>query len=405
MSGKGGVGKTTVAVNLAHAFAALGVRAGILDVDLHGPNVALMTGLEGRRLGFEADEMIPAVSEHGIRVVSIAALLDSPDTPVIWRGPRKMSAITQFLAQVRWEGIDVLVVDCPPGTGDEPLSVAQLLPESDGVVIVTTPQAVSLLDSRKCVNFVRQLDLPVLGILENMSGFACPSCGHEILLFKRGGGEEAAKEMGVPFLGRLPITPAMVESSDSGKPLVVDHPDDPAAQALAAAAKAITEGWGKGTGAKEAVGMKTASKTLKVAVACEDGRGLEGEVSAHFGRCPFYAVVEVGDAGIGKVEVIANPHYENHQPGTMPRFVQGLGADVILAGGMGPRAVDMFEAMGIEVATGAIGNVRRVLEAWMRGELRGTQPCAHDHPDSCGGHDHDPPAPKGGGCGHGCGGH
>jgi Mrp family chromosome partitioning ATPase len=182
----------------------------------------------------------------------VSGYLPSADAPVIWRGPAKAQVLAQFLGQADWTGTDVLVVDCPPGTGDEPLSVAQMIPDADGVVIVTSPQGVSLLDSRKCVGFALQMGQMVLGIVENFSGFACPGCARRIDLFKRGGGEQAAEQLGVPFLGRIPITEAMVEAGDSGKPLVASEPEDPAAQALVAIAAAIASGWVPGEGAVRA---------------------------------------------------------------------------------------------------------------------------------------------------------
>ena len=246
MSGKGGVGKTTVSVNLAYAFAAMGKKVGIVDADLHGPNVALMTGIEGIPIYTDKGVITPIVAARNVKVLSIASFLPSADEPVVWRGPRKSGAIRQFLSQGDWTGIEILVVDCPPGTGDEPMTVAQLIPDADGVVIVTSPQDVALLDSRKCVNFVKEINHRVLGIVENLSGFACPECGHRVDLFKTGGGEIAARKLDVPFLGRIPITPEMVESGDAGKPLVQESPDDPAAHALDAIAGILSLEWKDG---------------------------------------------------------------------------------------------------------------------------------------------------------------
>lgn len=243
MSGKGGVGKTTVAVNLSYAFAAMGKRVGIMDADLHGPNVALMTGIQGLPVHGQDGTMSPIVAAENVKVLSIASFLPGADQPIVWRGPRKSAAIRQFLGQGDWSNIDVLVVDCPPGTGDEPMSVAQLIPDADGVVIVTSPQDVALLDSRKCVTFVRDVDHRVLGIVENMSGLTCPECGHKIDLFKTGGGEKASHQLDVPFLGRIPIASRMVESGDSGMPLVKVDPSNPAAVALIEIATNITKNW------------------------------------------------------------------------------------------------------------------------------------------------------------------
>lgn len=222
LSGKGGVGKTTVAVNLAMGFALRGYEVGLLDVDIHGPNVPKMLGIQGQMLESLGSKIVPIHAAAHLKVVSMATLLPDPDSPVIWRGPLKMVAIKQFLSDVNWGELDFLIVDCPPGTGDEPLSTIQLIPKIDGGIIVTTPQEVALLDSRKCVNFVRELKLPVTGIIENMSGLICPHCGENIELFKTGGGERAAIQMGVPFLGRLPIEPEIVVSGDEGKPFLLN---------------------------------------------------------------------------------------------------------------------------------------------------------------------------------------
>ncbi len=232
LSGKGGVGKSTVVVNLATSLARQGKSVGILDTDLHGPNIAKMMGLEGMPMTASSGEEIVPLESHGIKVLSMASFLPDADSPVVWRGPLKMKAIQQFLAETRWGTLDYLLVDSPPGTGDEPLSVCQLIPDMDGVIVVTTPQDVALLDSRKSVNFARLLKVPVLGIVENMSGFACPHCGKQIDLFKSGGGECAAKELNVPFLGRVPIDPRMVISGDDGRPFVSDHGETEAARAM-----------------------------------------------------------------------------------------------------------------------------------------------------------------------------
>jgi Mrp family chromosome partitioning ATPase len=233
MSGKGGVGKTTVAVNLALTLAAKGYEVGILDADIHGPNVPKMLGIEDEHPDVSEEGIAPVFVPPRVKVMSLAFLLASKDTPVVWRGPLKMGAIKQFLSDVLWGDLDCLIIDLPPGTGDEPLSVAQLIPEIDGAIVVTTPQDVALLDSRKSVTFAKELGMPLIGIIENMSGFKCPKCGEAIDLFKIGGGEHAAADMDVPFLGRIPIEVNIVLSGDSGIPFVLAH-DSEAASAFEA---------------------------------------------------------------------------------------------------------------------------------------------------------------------------
>jgi len=230
-SGKGGVGKSTVAVNLALALSIRGKKVGALDVDIHGPNLAKMLGVEDKKMDISGEGIKPVQVNENLKLVSMSFLIQDPDMPVIWRGPMKMKVIQQFLGDVEWGDLDWLIIDSPPGTGDEPLSVAQLIPAT-GAVIVTTPQEVSVLDSRKAVIFAMKLNLKVLGIIENMSGLACPHCGRQIDLFKVGGGELAAADLGVPFLGRIPIDPQIVISGDEGKPFADNRNDSEASRAF-----------------------------------------------------------------------------------------------------------------------------------------------------------------------------
>lgn len=232
MSGKGGVGKSTVTVNLATALAMRGYEVGILDADLHGPNIPKMLNIEHEEVMSDEDGLMPVLVPPHMKVMSMAFLLQDPDTPVVWRGPIKMGALRQFVAEVKWGDLDFLLVDLPPGTGDEPLTIAQLLEDADGAIIVTTPQDVALLDSRKSVTFAQALKLPVLGIVENMSGLICPHCHNTIDLFKVGGGERAAEQMGVPFLGRVPLDPNVVLGGDDGSPIVLKDKSNPASKAF-----------------------------------------------------------------------------------------------------------------------------------------------------------------------------
>lgn len=234
LSGKGGVGKSTVAVNIAVGLGMEGKKVGLLDVDFHGPSIPTLLNLGNQTLRTDGKNAFPLDYVYGIKVVSIGLLMPDQDEAVIWRGPLKMGVIRQFLAEIHWGELDYLIIDFPPGTVDEPLSAAQMLPESDGAVIVTTPQELSLTDVRKSISFCRQVKVPVLGVVENMSGLLCPHCGKLIDLFKTGGGEAMARKLKVPFLGRIPLEPAIVEASDSGKPFIYHHNQTEAAKAFSA---------------------------------------------------------------------------------------------------------------------------------------------------------------------------
>ena len=227
-AGKGGVGKTTVAVNFAVALARSGGRVGLIDGDVYGPNVPIMLGIEGQ-LESDGKRIVPA-EKYGLQVVSMG-FLTSSDAPIIWRGPMLHGVVKQFFQDVRWGELDYLVIDMPPGTGDVALSLSQTVPVS-GAVVVTTPQVVSLADSRRAVAMYKKLDIPTLGIVENMSHYVCPSCHHESDIFGKGGGERLADELGVTFLGRIPIYEPIRIGSDVGTPLVISEPDSPAAKAF-----------------------------------------------------------------------------------------------------------------------------------------------------------------------------
>ncbi len=234
LSGKGGVGKSTVAVNLAAALAAADRDVGLLDIDIHGPSVPTLLQLEGVSASQKSDRgLVPVRYNDHLKVMSIEFVVkDQAHEAVIWRGPMKHQMIKQFIAEVDWGQLDFLIVDAPPGTGDEPLSICQMAPPRSQAIIVTTPQKVALKDVRKSIRFCKSLEMPIFGIIENMSGFVCPDCGARHDLFKSGGGEKLARETGFRFLGRIPIDPRLVVASDEGKPFVLEYPTSPTSSAF-----------------------------------------------------------------------------------------------------------------------------------------------------------------------------
>ncbi len=241
LSGKGGVGKSTVAANLAVALSLAGKSVGLLDVDVHGPSIPRLLGLEGQPISAKGELMQPLKVSENLKVMSVGFLVPDKNDAIIWRGPMKYNVIKQFLSDVAWGQLDFLVVDSPPGTGDEPLAVAQLVGSPAGAVIVTTPQELAVSDVRRCVGFCRTLSLPVIGIIENMSGFVCPHCGQNTDLFKSGGGKRLALEMNIPFLGSIPIDPQIVTSGDAGVPFAKGQAQSETAKVFSGISQAILE--------------------------------------------------------------------------------------------------------------------------------------------------------------------
>ena len=232
LSGKGGVGKSTVAANLAAELARRHRHVGLLDIDIHGPSIPRLLGLGGQSPELDEETLLPVRRGEYLGVISFGFFLADSDQAIVWRGPMKMGAIRQLLHNVRWGELDYLIVDCPPGTGDEPLTVAQSLPDLDGALVVTTPQAVALQDVRRSISFCRQLGVRVLGVIENMAGLVCQHCGEETPIFPGAGAEAMAEEMQVPYLARLPLEPAVATASDNGRPVVEEHPDSATASGL-----------------------------------------------------------------------------------------------------------------------------------------------------------------------------
>ncbi|WP_295722235.1 Mrp/NBP35 family ATP-binding protein [uncultured Methanobrevibacter sp.] len=214
MSGKGGVGKSTVAANLAETFQKLGYKTGILDVDIHGPNIPKLFGKEGEVLGIEEEKILPVMSEDGVAIMSMGFLLDSQDTPIIWRGPQKTGVIRQFISDVKWGNLDVLIIDNPPGTGDEPLTVLQTIPDADAVVMVTTPNSLSQEDVLKCVTMTKKMNIDQIGLVENMAYLICPNCDEKLNIFGESQGDKFAELMDIDYLGSIPLTEDVAKAVD-----------------------------------------------------------------------------------------------------------------------------------------------------------------------------------------------
>lgn len=367
LSGKGGVGKSTVAVNLAAQLAEAGHRVGLLDVDLHGPSVPTLLGLHGQRLTVEADGGIaPIQLTESISVVSVGLILERDTDAVIWRGPMKYGMIQRFLKDVLWGELDYLVVDCPPGTGDEPLAVAEMVGEGARAVLVTTPQDVAVNDVRRSVSFCRSLRLPVAGLIENMSGLACPHCSKTVDVFKSGGGEQLALDMGLPFLGRIPLDPSVTVFGDSGDPFVQYRGDYPTARAFIHIVRQLTE-----SDIYESTNTTKENTTMKIAIPTT-----QGKLCMHFGHCDQFALVSVEGQSITGTEMLTPPP---HEPGVLPVWLHEQGANVIISGGMGQRAQGLFVQRGIQVVVGAPSEVPEdVVEAYLAGTLKsGANACDH----------------------------
>ncbi len=360
LSGKGGVGKSTVSAHLALSLARRGLKTGLMDVDLHGPSITRMFELKNFQVGVSEDGTPrPVEVAPNLKVVSIGMILESENDAVIWRGPMKYGVIKQFLQEVDWGELDCLVIDSPPGTGDEPLSVAQLAGKNSSALVITTPQQIALSDVRRSITFCKKLNLPIIGIIENMSGFTCPHCGGRTDLFSSGGGEKLAAETGVPFLGGVPFDPGIVVCGDSGKGFSEDLPGEIMPRIM----NFLNF---KNNKPEEVKKMKIAIPTA--------GK----QLCMHFGHCDEFALVEIDETTkkASNVEYLVPPP---HEPGVLPKWLNEQGANVIIAGGMGQRAQGLFAQNGISVVVGAQGgSPEELAEAYIAQTLQtGSNVCDH----------------------------
>ncbi|PIE69507.1 MAG: chromosome partitioning protein ParA [Deltaproteobacteria bacterium] len=378
LSGKGGVGKSTVATNIAVALSLAGKRVGLLDVDIHGPSVPRLLSLKGEKPHVEKNYMEPLQWSSHLWVMSLGFMIPSDKDAVIWRGPVKMGLIRQFIEDVAWGDLDFLVVDCPPGTGDEPMSAMQLLGQDAQGIIVTTPQGVAIDDVRRSVTFCEQLGNPILGMVENMSGFVCPKCNEVMDIFPPGGGEALAHEMHVNFLGRIPIDPEIVRAGDEGFIYIKTHHESEAAKALGRIVKPILAMSGSlqdGTPAPTTSKPPTKGDTSTMKIAIPSANGL---LCMHFGHCEQFAMVSIDEQNktILGTEFLTPPP---HEPGVLPKWVAEQGADLVITGGMGARAQSLFTEAGVKVLVGAKGgSPEELATAFMNGTLQtGQNICDH----------------------------
>lgn len=319
LSGKGGVGKSTVAVNMAVSLALEGFKVGLMDVDIHGPSIPTMLGLTGTPVYSNGMYLEPA-SIGNLKIMSIGFLLGDQDAAVIWRGPMKMSVIKQFIGEVEWGELDYLIVDCPPGTGDEPLSVIQLLENPDGAILVTTPQEVSSADVRKSVSFCKQLDLPVIGFVENMSGFVCPECNKRTDIFSKGAGEDLSKKYDIPLLGMIPIDPTIGAAGDQGVPFIRKYSESAAAEEFRKIIVPVINACSSDETLKNSLNNenKTTSKekkTMKIAVPTA-----QGKLCMHFGHCEMFTVIDIDETN-KKIETTTAIEPPPHEPGVLPKWL------------------------------------------------------------------------------------
>ncbi len=379
LSGKGGVGKSTVSANLAMSLASSGHTVGLLDVDFHGPSIPKMMGLEHSRPEMVGDKLIPLTVGENLKVMSLGFLVDTEDA-VIWRGPMKMGALQQLLRDVEWGELDYMIFDCPPGTGDEPLSIVQLIPNATGAVVVTTPQDVSTSDVVRSLKFCEKVNLPVLGVVENMSGYTDPETGKTLNLFGFGGGEKMAKAHGVPFLGRIPIEPQIVEACDAGQPFVYHYGQSATARNFENVAERTLDQVTFMDAAKEKARSARAEKPANIrryAVPVENG-----VLTDHFGHAESFAILDY-DMETGTIVKMTNKRPPSEGNGAYSQFLEEQATDIVIARGIGGGTRDNLSGRGIELIMGAeIAKPSELVKAHVAGTLNGgasTCNCSCNH--------------------------
>ncbi len=367
LSGKGGVGKSTIAVNLAMELARQGAQVGLLDVDLHGPSIPRMTGLAQQKCFGMEDQILPLPVLDNLKVMSVAFLIADDVQAVIWRGPMKYAVIQKLLADTIWGDLDYLIIDAPPGTGDEPLSAAQMVGKNAAAVIVTTPQKVAIEDVRRCITFCQQVQLPILGIVENMATLLCPHCNTEIRLFsEQSGGRELAGETGLELLGSLPLEPEIAKSADAGLAIGDCSVPQHITLELDKIINRLKDKLKPNLNQGESKPMKIAIPTAK------------GQLCMHFGHCEQFAILTI-DSQTKKVTVKEMLTPPPHEPGVLPKWIAEQGVHVVIAGGMGQRAQQLFEQHGINVVAGAqADSPENLAAAYLNNTLQtGANACDH----------------------------
>lgn len=386
LSGKGGVGKSMITALLAVYMQRTGkYRIGVMDADITGPSIPKLFGADGFTPKVTDQGMFPVRTHSDIQLMSINLLLDSPDAPVLWRGPLLGNVIKQFWNEVIWGDLDFMFLDMPPGTGDVPLTVFQSLP-LDGIVIVTSPQDLVSMIVKKAINMAKMMNIPIIGLVENMSHTVCPHCGKEIALFGESHTAQVAADFGIPYLGSMPIDPDLARLADEGHierihknflTEAIETLEKLPIHGMSYAEKDAEELERKNADKIE-TGKKQEDNKVRIAVSVE-----AGEISQHFGHCEGFQIIDIENNKLVKEEFMANP---GHKPGLLPRLLHERQVNVVIAGGMGGGAVDMFNENCIDVITGASGKVANVVDSYLAGTLESSGSVCHEHQhaDSCG---------------------